>query len=537
MITTDKRKNDMLSELVNNIDREMKITGNSHVPFGVWPEVENIALDGKPFSFKRHEYLVEPYKDDHPFQVEIKATQLGLTSKALLRVIYGCRFGSYRGILYLFPSRTDVTDLSKTRLSPLIEDNPETIGSWLRETDSANVKKIWNSFLYLRGMKSRVALKSVPVDFEVFDELDEAPQNAVDMALERMAHSDTGDLLFLSNPTLPDYGIDRLFQSTDQQYFLLKCQHCNEYNNLVDDFPDCFRRVKGKTIRACKKCGRELDPSIGEWVAKRPSITERRGRQFSQLYAQTKTTTPELILHKFNTTNNLTDFYNLKIGLAYVDAQNRLSTQEVLACCGDSGMLPNSDQGCYMGVDQGSNLHVVIGRRHPKRRGEIVYVDVLKGNNSRDRDDDSEWKQLDELMTRFRVMRCVVDAMPNVKAARNFSERFHGRVFLCYYNEHQKGHYKWNEKEMTVHANRTETLDSSHKEITMQQIILPRQSDMIQTFADHMHNVAKRLEEDEDTGSQRYVYLRLGADHFRHAYNYESMARQDSPELLFEELI
>jgi hypothetical protein len=38
--------------------------------------------------------------------------------------------------------------------------------------------------------------------------------------------------------------------------------------------------------------------------------------------------------------------------------------------------------------------------------------------------------------------------------------------------------------------------------------------------------MAKKLEEDEETGSKRYVYVKLGPDHFRHALNYEAMARQ-----------
>lgn len=537
MITREQRKIDMMDDLVNVLDRELSGDMKAQVQFGDWPVAEQILLDGKEFSFKKHEYLIEPYHDDHSYQVEIKATQLGLTSKALLRVVYGCRYGTYRGILYLFPSRTDVTDLSKTRLTPLIEDNPKNIGQWIRETDSANVKKIWNSFLYLRGMKSRVGLKSIPVDFEVFDELDEAPPNAVDMALERMAHSETGHLLFLSNPTLPDYGIDKLFQSTDQRFWLLKCPSCNEYTNMVETFPDCLQIVRGKTIRACIKCGHELDPAVGEWVAKYPSITERRGRQYSQLYAQTKTTSPEMILHNFKTTNNLTDFYNLKVGIAYVDSQNRLSIQQVLDCCGDEGMLSSSTDGCFMGVDQGSNLHVVIGKRHSKRKGQIVYIDMLKGNNENDKNDDTGWRQLDELMKRFKVMRCVVDAMPNTKLARLFSERFPGRVFLSYYNEHQRGAYRWNEKDMTVAANRTESLDSSHREVAENNIVIPRSSDIVLKFAKHLHNVAKRLEEDPETGSQRYIYFKLGEDHWRHAYNYECMARQSSPELMFSELM
>jgi hypothetical protein len=294
---------------------------------------------------------------------------------------------------------------------------------------------------------------------------------------------------------------------------------------------------RGRTFRACHKCGKELDISKGEWVAKRPSITERRGRQFSQLYMNTRTTSPEFILNKFRTTNNLTDFYNLKIGIAYVDAQNRLSVEEVLDCCGDQGMSSSSDEGTFMGVDQGNHLHVTIGKRGEKRKAELIYADVLRGNNSLDRNDDSGWKQLDALMGRFKVMRCVVDAQPNTKAARSFAERFPGRVFLNYYSEYQKGCYKWSEKDMTVYANRTESLDSTHKDIVEQNVLLPRPSDMIKLFATQMHNVAKRLQEDEETGSQRYIYLKLGPDHFRHSFNYMMIGLQDAPRLLFPELM
>jgi len=35
----------------------------------------------------------------------------------------------------------------------------------------------------------------------------------------------------------------------------------------------------------------------------------------------------------------------------------------------------------------------------------------------------------------------------------------------------------------------------------------------------------KKIQEDEDSGQKRYVYVKLGPDHFRHAFNYECMAR------------
>lgn len=492
-------------------------------PPSLWEFAQTITLDGRPFSFNRHEYLEVPYKDDHPDQAEMKATQLGLTSKAMIRAAYSARYKGFRGILYLFPSKSDVVDFSKGRIDPLIDENPDTIGKWLKDTDSASVKRIWNCFLYLRGMKARVGLKSVPADFIVFDELDEAPQNAVDMAMERMGHSEFREVLKLSNPTLPDYGIDKAFQETDQRYWLLKCEGCGSYTCLEDSFPDCLVETAAGVIRACLKCGHELNPSIGQWVAKHPAVTDKRGYHYSQLFSHY--IDPASVLHQYRITNNLTDFYNLKIGIAYVEATNRLTVEEVLALCGNDGIVGRDSGPCSMGVDQGKDLHVVIGKRHTGKDGKIIHIGIYK-----------DWNELDRLMKVFRVSRCVVDALPETRNARAFAERHKGRVFLNYYNDHQKGSYAWDEKKLHVSCNRTESLDASHKEIMDSLIVLPKNCEVTRTFAEHLHNVAKRLEEDEETGSKRYVYVRLGPDHFRHAFNYEAMGRAMLIKGLFPEL-
>jgi hypothetical protein len=515
------KKQELYEALLNSINGRFDPGGAAEpLPFWDWVEKTPIILDGHPFTFQRHEYLREPYQDNHPHQVEMKAAQMGITSKAMLKAVYGARFKGYRGILYLFPSKSDVTDFSKGRIDPLIQENPDTIGSWIRDTDAANIKRIWNAFLYLRGMKSRVGLKSVPADLVIFDELDEAPQNAVDMAMERMAHSEYKEVMKLSNPTLPDYGIDKAFQETDQRYWLLKCQRCGEYTCLEDTFPDCLLEVKGRVIRACSKCKGELKPAVGEWVAKRPSVRDKRGYHYSQLFSQF--VDPAEILHQFRTTTNLTDFYNLKIGIAYVEAQNRLSIHEVLDLCGSEGIASEDPGLCFMGVDQGADLHVVIGKKARQRAGKLIHLGVYK-----------DWEELDRLMKNFQVSRCVVDALPETRNARAFAQRHKGRVYLNYYNEYQRGSYAWNDAELIVQCNRTESLDASHNEIMNSQIILPKECEIVKVFAQHLHNMAKKLEEDEETGSKRYVYVKLGPDHFRHAFNYEAMARQSSPVFLF----
>jgi len=516
----------IFDSLLNSIAQRIG-DSEASLPFTEW--VQGITLDGKPFTYDRHEYLIEPYQDDHPFQVEEKAAQMGLTTRAMLRTLYLCRYAKFRGALYLFPSRTDALDFSKSRISALIDENPDDIGAWLKDTDSAGLKKVWDSWLYIRGMQSQVGLKSIPVDLVIFDELDEAPPNAVDVALERMGHSEHRLIHQLSNPTLPDYGICKAFQATDQRYWLLRCERCGHYTCMEDVFceakppetPRCLVETSdGHVFRACEKCQAELNPSKGQWVAKRPGVTDRRGYHYSQLFSNY--IDPGDILRQYRTTNNLTAFYNLKIGVGYVEAQNRLSVPEVLALCSDEG-IASSDRGpCFMGVDQGKDLHVVIGRRTPNRAGEIVHLGVYK-----------DWDELDRLMKVFNVGRCVVDALPETRNARAFAERFRGKVYLNYYNERQKGHYAWNDREFIVSCNRTESLDAGHREIMDQKISLPKECEIVQEFAQHLHNVAKRLEEDQETGSKRYVYVKLGPDHFRHAFNYEAMARQFASEGIF----
>ncbi len=491
-----------------------------------WVESNSIILDGEPLTFNKHEYLIEPYSEDHPFTVEEKASQMGITSLRMLTVMYRAKHRRYRGILYYFPSKTDVIDFSKTRILPLIEENPETMGNWIQETNSTTVKRLWNTYLYFRGMNSTIGLKSTPADFIVFDELDEAMEDRMVMALKRMSHSQYKEIAMLSNPTLPDYGINKQFQRSDQRYWLLKCPKCNEYTCMEDTFPECIVEWNGKTVRLCQSCrDAELNPSVGQWVAKRPAITEIRGRHYSQLFSWF--VTPQEILDEFRTTNHMKHFQNLTIGVPYVEAENRLTIQQVLALCSDDGIVSSDDGPCSMGVDQMSrSLHVTIGKRVPNKAGKMVHIGIYK-----------DWKELDDLMKNFNVNRCVCDAMPEIRNARAFAEKYKGRVFLNFYREHQRGSYKWDEENMTVMCNRTESLDASHHEVQEGIIVLPKECDVVKTFAEHLHNVGKDLEENEETGSKRYIYKKLGEDHFRHSFNYECMARQYQVDLLFPELL
>jgi hypothetical protein len=491
----------------------------SGVPLARW-STDRIRLDGKPFSFAGHEYLRALYDDTGPHIVVIKAAQLGATTWAILRSLHACLSGL--NVLYYFPTKTDVLDFSRSRVNPLIATNA-FLAKAIRETDTAGLKSIGDAYLYLRGMQSTVGMKSVPADMAVFDELDEATPDAKTLAKERLSHSDYKRLVELSNPSLPGYGIDEAFQESDQRSWMMKCPSCGHWSALEAEFPkklgeDDVRVIRprpdGTFYRACVRCAAELDPAAGEWVAEYPD-RPIHGYRISQLISSK--IDPGEILREYRKAKHPERFYNMKIGVAWADSQNLLSASTVLALCGDQPIAEKCETACTMGVDTGRQLHVVISRWDGERR-RVVYLGVLQ-----------EFAQLDDLMERFRVSKCVIDALPETHATRAFAGRFPGRVWLNYFNEGQKGAFKWDEKERVVQENRTEALDASRKAIRDALVVLPHRSPLVDEFAAHLAADAKRLEEDPDTGSQVYRYLRTGTDHFSLAFTYDCIAWSGEP--------
>ena len=202
---------------------------------GYWANYNQIILSGnQPFSFFEHEYQQAILSENPQKQCIKKAAQLGFTEIFVLRTLHGMRYQRYpAGALYLFPTQDDVTDFSKGRFQPLLADNPEAIGRFIKDTDAANIKRIGKSMLYFRGAratgkiegikKTSSKLKTIPVDLINYDEFDEMDPDMVDLASERIGHSKIREENKISTPSIPDWGIDREYQLTDQQIWIIRC--------------------------------------------------------------------------------------------------------------------------------------------------------------------------------------------------------------------------------------------------------------------------------------------------------------------------
>src|SRR3990172_5685479 len=168
-----------------------------------------------------------------------------------------------------------------------------------------------------------------------------------------------------------------------------------------------------------------------------------------------------------------------------------------------------------MGVDTGGALHAVILRLEERREEmwQLVHLAVCH-----------EFSELDALVERFRVGRCVIDGLPETHATRAFAKRHGGAVYMCFFNDSQRGEPAWNHGGFTVQVNRTEALDASRAAVRERKLTLPSRTPIVEAFAHHLTADAKILEEDEETGAKRYRYVRTGEDHFSLALTYALIA-------------
>jgi hypothetical protein len=487
-------------------------------PLAAWA-LKRIRLEGRPFSFKGHEYLRAIYDDQSPHVVVSKAAQVGGSTYAILRSLHACATGL--NVIYFFPTRTDVLDFSRSRVTPLLVDNP-FLSRMMTDTDTTGLKKIGDAHLYMRGMQSTVGMKSVPADLLIFDELDETDPIDKALALERLSHSDYKRVIEVSNPSLPDYGVDESYQKSDQRHWTLKCSACGKWTAPEREFPKkigeevriILPREDGSCILACPHCQAALDVDQGEWVADLPD-RPIHGYRISQLFSSK--VDPGEILKEYRTTRYPDRFYNLKIGIPWADLERRLDIMSVLNLCGEATMRERveGESRCVMGVDTGRELHAVLlwCDEKDESRQHLIHLAVCH-----------DFSGLDDLMVRFKVQRCVIDGLPETHETRKFTLRHLGHVYMNYFNEHQRGSTLWDYRTMMVQVNRTEALDASRDAVRRQRVVLPRQTPIVVEFAQHMAADAKILDEDEETGAQRFRYIRTGPDHFSLAFTYAWMA-------------
>jgi len=401
------------------------------------------------YSAKYHPWVKEMHNSKAPVNYSMKGAQLGIT-EVLINLAFYTIDMLRKDVLYVLPTTKNASDFSKSRFNTALRLSPY-LSRIFTDTNAIEIKQAGFNTLYIRGSRGESNLRSIPVGVLLMDEVDVMSQRAVELAKTRLDGQVDKTIWGISTPTIPNFGIHKLFQDSTQERFCFKCPCCSRRTRLV--WPDCVEIIgEGvhdqrchESFLKCKECGGKLEQAAKpEWLGKaqwevsnqngNPDI---RGFAISQLYSYT-VTPGELVMDHFRGFGNESanvEFHNSKIGQPYIGDGAKIVDEDIDACLAnhthDDPRPVNAERIITMGVDQGKWNYVEVAEwffdRYDVDLNVAATCKVLFTRKFHEED----WNILDEIMREWQIQACVIDADPQIMEARRFARRFPGFVTLC----------------------------------------------------------------------------------------------------------
>jgi Bacteriophage tail assembly protein len=467
-----------------------------------------------PIKWDHYPWLKDMHDAESEWVVGQKSAQMGYSISAMNRTFYHMDV-HHRSCLYLLPTKTpDASDFSSTRFDPQLELSPH-LAKMFSDVKNVGTKRAGSASLYIRGANSRSGLKSIPVGFIVFDEFDEMPQENIPLAIERTSGQLYKQFWAISTPTVPEHGINALFEDSTQEHFVFQCPRCQKHTELI--YPDCLV-VCGtsktdpdinKSHIICKECKGVL-PHEGkveffrnaQWVPMGHSDYNNRGFYINQMYSPT--IEPVRLARAFfdmqRDPASEQEFWNSKMGMPHVVDGARVDDTMIEAAISKSNRRkmdkPPIGRMVMMGVDVGKWLHVEISQYKVERMGNdlnimsdcqvLLETCVLK------------FEELDQLMKEWQVLQCVIDVNPERRKAYEFACRFWGHVKLCQFGKSMAGkmiEVKPGPDSHTVTVDRTSWLDLALGRFHSKTIALP--IDTSQMYKDQIKSPVRIYKKDQ----------------------------------------
>ena len=375
----------------------------------LWWVKDNWTARGEPLDFEKHNYLEQIYKDQHPFLVIMKSAQAGLTERFLTEAIW-LPDQHKENSIYFMPTTSMVSDLVQERVDEPINNSEYLRGVSGRvkkilgkQADKVGMKKLSNGFAYFRGSNRPSQIITVSGDIIFADEVDRMMIESVPYFDKRIEHSNRKWQRWGSTPTIPNFGIHKLYLSSDQHTYQIKCGHCGKWQELTFwDNVDIER-----TLLVCKKCRKQIIPWECESQWDRGRDSDIRGYYISQLCSPKLDLSKMIKESKKSAEWEVQQFYNQNLGLPYEPKGAKITEQDFDACKREYVMPHKTDEG-FIGIDVGKILHVVVISR--KR---FLFVGER-----------SDFKEIDSIINNFNCKSIVIDALPETREAQALAKRF-----------------------------------------------------------------------------------------------------------------
>jgi hypothetical protein len=389
-----------------------------------------------------HFFLEALYLDRAQKIAVRKPSQVGVSLWAIVaKGIHGVRMWGIN-VIHTLPTVSDVGKFVPAKINELIKKNPAIKkGISDKEVDAIAQKQFGKGFYYIKGTKSEREALMITSDRNIYDELDKSDMVQVGNYASRQEGAESlKEEVWLSTPTIPNFGIDEKYSESDQKHWRFNCGKCGYEQHMVwPDNVDLKREVY-----ICSSCGTELKPAwirprtrknpegTGKWKARFPG-REISGYWITQMIVPWITCAGLIKEYKHREKKGQLDyFYNHKLGLPYVSAESQIPASLIYR---NLTQVQHTEVNCLMGVDvQLRELYVTIGTEEGVFGILIVrdeydeFGEIIK----------SKWDRLAELMEVYDVRIAVIDGGFMINDVIAFAKRFPHRVYVNLYKDDPK---------------------------------------------------------------------------------------------------
>lgn len=488
------------------------------------------APKGDDIEFVTRPYLIDLYFDNHPNIVLMKGAQIGVSTWAIFDAMRFCELHRDPAVTVIFtqPTTDDAQKFSATRVGPIIAASEHLAARWMGGTEVRSTGYPNPSIIHFRGTWVEKAAYTIDSDQNTHDELDKSKPDVREIYDERLGASKYKRTRDISTPTIPKFGVAKLFDDSDGHEWLVACGGCSwegeiDYYQHLDRKRCCFR---------CPRCGRALNRANGRWVAARPD-SRLRGYHISQVFAPFVPIGPASLkgslIYKEANTRFKRNFANFTLGIPSSEGVGQVSRDIILQKAFLEGYEhQGAGRAAVMGVDVGNWKYVEVA--YPQKTGvvdsegmEIIHLRVVHLEKT------TSWQRVKSLMHIYGVQVCVVDASPERDMARNFAREFPGRVFCCDYANISEP-VRWQGKEpYFILAERTQTLNIAADSIIKGYTLLYSPPDgeiddleQSDGWIQHWENMrlVQHAPEETKTGQPLEEWVSVGPDHRAHTHNY-----------------
>ena len=517
-----------------------------------WVE-SNRVLKGKPFSFKGRDYLLQPYRDDYQDIIFYKGRQVEMSEFSMNWLMRKLHQHPYTAGLHAFPRDNQAHKFAKQRLNSAIKDS-EAISKWYCKDESEQMMrkfvdnsvegelKPYNFYIMGATWESRKdtvgdASRSISLDFIVYDERQDHPDDVETVLGEGASHSEFGHTITLGTPKLPGTQFDMQWESSDKHFWMVKCEKCGRENPItMENILDTGTDDGDAYYYGCPHCKAPLNRLNGRWVSTNPQRRpEYRGYHINQLMVCW--IKPDKIMKKYNSpTYPKRRFYNEVLGYAYGGDEIPITQPMMMACTKNDYSLGEVEGAVYAGIDWGATSYCVL---QSKTKFGHKLIDVMIASDTDNRQHPKKFARFLKKYTPH-VKRVVCDAGPDISNFYTLRDELKelgvtSDVWACYYsNPPAKIKVQWNDNERIVTVGRSEAIDVIVDEVYDQNLIIPGKDkglEKIGMFIDHFTNLAS-VRSKTQAGVEFIVYQDTGPDHFLHAKLYSDIASRNGSSIV-----